>query len=87
MQGVEGGRKSGIETALARPEIDMAPPASSPRTAAAPLPATRPARSPGMRVVRRQVEQILASPDFDGSRRSKEFLRFIVEEALAGRGE
>ena len=37
--------------------------------------------------MRRQVEQILSSPDFDASRRSKEFLRFIVEEALAGRGE
>ena len=37
--------------------------------------------------MRRQVEQILASPDFDASRRSKEFFRFIVEEALAGRGE
>jgi TolB-like protein len=37
--------------------------------------------------VRRHVEQILTCPDFDASRRSKEFLRFIVEEALAGRGE
>jgi adenylate cyclase len=37
--------------------------------------------------VRRQVEQVLSSPDFDASRRSKEFLRFTVEEALAGRGE
>ena len=37
--------------------------------------------------MRRQVEQILSSPDFDASRRSQEFLRFIVEEALAGRGE
>jgi adenylate cyclase len=38
-------------------------------------------------VVRRQLEQVLGSPDFDASRRSREFLRFIVEEALAGRGE
>jgi len=37
--------------------------------------------------VRRQIEQLLSSPDFDASRRSKGFLRFIVEEALAGRGE
>jgi adenylate cyclase len=50
-------------------------------------PPARPARSPGLRVLRRQVEQILSSPDFDGSRRSKEFLRFIVEETLAGRRE
>jgi adenylate cyclase len=38
-------------------------------------------------VVRRQLEQLLGSPDFDASRRSREFLRFIVEEALSGRGE
>jgi adenylate cyclase len=36
--------------------------------------------------VRRQVEQILGSADFDASGRSREFLRFIVEETLAGRG-
>ena len=39
------------------------------------------------RLVRRALEQVLASEDFDASRRSKEFLRFIVAEALAGRGE
>jgi adenylate cyclase len=63
--------------------------APSPRSrpAAAVPPPTRAPRFPGTRIVRRQVEQILVSPDFDGSRRSKEFLRFIVEEALAGRGE
>ena len=47
----------------------------------------RPGRSPGQRVVRRQVERILASSDFDASPRSKDFLRFIVEEALTGHGE
>jgi hypothetical protein len=36
--------------------------------------------------VRRQVEQIIASPDFDASRRCQQLLRFIVEETLAGRG-
>ena len=30
-------------------------------------------------------ERVLASGDFDGSPRSREFVRFIVEEALAGR--
>jgi adenylate cyclase len=40
-----------------------------------------------VRAVRRQVEQIFSSPDFDASRRSKEFLRFIVEETLGGRGD
>jgi TolB-like protein len=53
----------------------------------APVPPTRPGRSPGPRLVRRQVERILASADFDASPRSKDFLRFIVEETLAGRGE
>ena len=44
-------------------------------------------RAPGARAVRRQLERILVSPDFDAPRRSREFLRFVVEEALAGRGE
>src|SRR5262249_32647552 len=39
------------------------------------------------RLVRRALEQVLDSPDFDASRRSRDFLRFIVEETLAGRGE
>jgi adenylate cyclase len=37
--------------------------------------------------VLRQVERILASGDFDASPRSRELLRFVVEEALAGRGD
>jgi adenylate cyclase len=37
--------------------------------------------------VRRELEQILLSPDFDAAPRSRKFLRFVVEEALAGRGE
>jgi adenylate cyclase len=37
--------------------------------------------------VRRHLEQLLLSPDFDASRRSRDFLCFVVEEALAGRGE
>jgi adenylate cyclase len=36
--------------------------------------------------VRRQLEQVLQSRDLDASRRSREFLGFIIEEALAGRG-
>ncbi len=36
--------------------------------------------------VRGELEHIVASEDFDASRRSRDFLRFIVEEALAGRG-
>src|SRR5262245_39917969 len=44
-------------------------------------------RGPGGKAVRRQLDLILGSGDFDASRRSREFLRFIVEETLAGRGE
>jgi tetratricopeptide (TPR) repeat protein len=49
--------------------------------------ARRASRGAGSRAARRQLERILDSPDFDASRRSREFLRFIVEETLAGRGE
>jgi adenylate cyclase len=43
-------------------------------------------RPPGTAVVRRHLERVLESPDFDAARRSREFLQFIVEEQLAGRG-
>jgi adenylate cyclase len=49
-------------------------------------PGPPPGRAPGTGVVLRQVERILSSGDFDASPRSKELLRFIVEETLAGRG-
>jgi len=42
---------------------------------------------PSPDAVRRQLDQIYASADFDASRRSRDFLRFIVEEALAGHGD
>ena len=38
-------------------------------------------------LVRKQLETILASPHFDASDRNRRFLRFIVEECLAGRGD
>ena len=44
-------------------------------------------RSPGVRGIRRHLERVLGSPDFDASRRSRQFLEFIVEETLAGRGD
>jgi DNA-binding response OmpR family regulator/TolB-like protein len=47
----------------------------------------RDGRAPGARAVRRQLERLFASPDFDAPRRSREFLNFVVEEALAGRGQ
>ncbi len=37
--------------------------------------------------VREQLERILASAEFDASDRLKSFLRYIVEEALAGRAD
>lgn len=40
-----------------------------------------------VREVRLELERIFASSDFDGSRRSRELLTFIVEESLAERGE
>lgn len=35
--------------------------------------------------VRTHLERVLRSPHFDGSTRSREFLRYVVEEVLAGR--
>lgn len=37
--------------------------------------------------VRGELEAVLASASFRGSRRSREFLRFVVEESLAGRAD
>jgi adenylate cyclase len=39
-----------------------------------------------MSSVRSHLERVLRSPHFDGSTRSREFLRYVVEEVLAGRG-
>ncbi len=38
------------------------------------------------REVRTHLERVLRSAHFDGSTRSREFLRYVVEEVLAGRG-
>jgi len=47
-----------------------------------------PARpSPEVQEVLGGLERILGSGDFDGSPRSRDFLRFIVEETLAGRAD
>jgi adenylate cyclase len=72
--------KSVIEIALYRRSVDghrQGPEGPDP-AAAGPLPTPE--------EVRRQLEQVLQSPDLDASRRSREFLGFIVEEALEGRG-
>lgn len=42
---------------------------------------------PSPDVIRRQVQQILASSHFDASIRNRRFLAFIVEQALVGNGD
>jgi adenylate cyclase len=44
-------------------------------------------KTPGAGAVLQQLERILASGDFDASPRSRAFIRFIIEETLAGRQE
>src|ERR1700693_2186292 len=46
-----------------------------------------PMQTPTNEVVRRQVEEILSSPGFVRNERLSAFLRFVVEEELAGRGD
>ena len=50
-----------------------------------PRPAARPERAPGSGMLRRHVDQVVSSTHFDGSRRTRELLRFLAGEALAGR--
>jgi adenylate cyclase len=42
-------------------------------------------KQPSPPVIRRHLEEILASPDFEGTENIRTFLRFVVEETLAGR--
>jgi adenylate cyclase len=51
-----------------------------------PTAAARP-HAPDARAALEQLERILASGDFDASPRSRAFVRFILEETLAGRHE
>ena len=37
--------------------------------------------------IRGHLEHLLTSPDFDGSARSRQFLKYVVDEVLAGRGD
>src|SRR5688500_13257407 len=72
-------------TATVRRPAEVRPPGGSALPAAAPRPrAVHPAGGPGAQPVRRQLEHLFASPDFDASPRSREFLRFVTEETLAG---
>ena len=41
----------------------------------------------GPDAIRRAVERVLASPDFDASERNRRFLRYVTDETLAGREE
>jgi len=43
--------------------------------------------TPSAKAVRGQLERIFASSDFDAPRRSREFLRFVADEVIAGRGD
>ena len=77
--------RSAIEIALHHHEGPGPRPATP--SSDAPHPSTRKVRSPTTQAVRRELKKVLGSADFDAPRRSLEFLRFVVEETLAGRGE
>ena len=49
--------------------------------------APRESQTPSAKAVRGQLERIFASADFDAPRRSREFLRFVADEVIAGRGD
>ena len=48
------------------------------------LPGARPVLSLEQEAIRSQLAEILASPEFRASQRCQEFLRFVVEQSLAG---
>ncbi|MGA7764913.1 MAG: hypothetical protein WCA27_01685 [Candidatus Sulfotelmatobacter sp.] len=58
----------------------------SPDSNAAP-PGARPVLSLEPEAIRFQLAQILASPEFRASQRCQEFLRFVVEQSLAGHAD
>ncbi len=60
----------------------MAPPAQSSETA--PSSARKPLDDSAIRA---QLVRILASPDFDATARTRKFLTYVVEEAIAGRAD
>ena len=76
--------RSAIEIALHRHEGPRPDHAEYPMLR---LPRRAKVRPPTAQAVRRELKKVLGSADFDAPRRSLEFLRFIVEETLAGRGE
>lgn len=50
-------------------------------------PGSRPQVESFARTIRDHLDELLASQQFDGASRSRDFLTFIVEETLAGRGQ
>ncbi|HMN45521.1 MAG TPA: hypothetical protein PKE27_13135 [Povalibacter sp.] len=50
-------------------------------------PGSRPQVESFARTIRDHLEELLTSQQFDGASRSRDFLTFIVEETLAGRGQ
>src|SRR5215471_14820428 len=42
---------------------------------------------PGEQQIRQELDRVLASHEFRSSKRSQEFLRYVVEHALSGQGE
>lgn len=57
------------------------PPGPKPAAVLAEVPA-RPADPPGKEAIARELEQILASPHFHSSKRSQQFLAFVVRHSL-----
>ena len=44
-------------------------------------------KPPSADEVREQLERVIASPEFSASERDRKFLRYVVEETLAGRAD
>lgn len=58
------------------------------RGTAAPLrPGSRPQAETFAQCIREHLSELMSSDQFDGASRSRDFLSFIVDEALAGRGD
>jgi len=80
--------RGAIEFALQRESEEAAETKGPASPKVVPLqPGSRRPHEPGAEAVHSELDRILASDDFDATRRSREFLRFVVEEGLAGRGE
>lgn len=61
--------------------------AASPLASASDWVETDSAKAPNVDDIRSQLDRILRSPDFDVTERSRKFLAYVVEEAIAGRAD